>query len=69
MKLTFFCNFEGRNNDKYNNIDNNNNIIIKKENEMEEMRNAYIILLGKPEMKEPLGIPRCICEDNIKMVF
>jgi hypothetical protein len=25
------------------------------------------ILVGKPEGKRPLGIPRCRCEDSIKM--
>jgi len=29
--------------------------------------NAYIILVGKPEGKRPLGTPRCRCEDNIIM--
>jgi hypothetical protein len=32
-----------------------------------EMRNAYMISLGKPEGKRPLGIPRSRCVDNIKM--
>jgi hypothetical protein len=31
-----------------------------------EMRNAYKILVRKPEGKRPLGKPRCKCED-IKM--
>jgi hypothetical protein len=30
-------------------------------------RNAYRILVGKPEGKTPLGRPRRRCEDNIKM--
>jgi hypothetical protein len=30
-------------------------------------RNAYRILVGKPEGKRPLGRPRCRCVDNIKM--
>jgi hypothetical protein len=30
-------------------------------------RNAYTILVGKPEGKRPLGRPRRRCEDNIKM--
>jgi hypothetical protein len=30
-------------------------------------RNAYGILVGKPEGKRPLGIPRCRWMDNIKM--
>jgi hypothetical protein len=31
---------------------------------MGEMRNAYNILIGKPEGKRPLGRPRRRCEDN-----
>jgi hypothetical protein len=34
---------------------------------MEEKRNAYRILVGKPERKRPLGKPGHRCEDNIKM--
>jgi hypothetical protein len=34
---------------------------------MGEMRNAYNILVGKPEGKRPLGKPRCRSEDNIRM--
>jgi hypothetical protein len=30
-------------------------------------KNAYRVLLGKPEGKKPLRIPRCRWEDNIKM--
>jgi hypothetical protein len=30
-------------------------------------RNAYQVLVGKPEGKRPLGRPRCRCEDNIKV--
>jgi hypothetical protein len=30
-------------------------------------RNAYRILVGKPEGKRPLGRPRRKCVDNIKM--
>jgi hypothetical protein len=30
-------------------------------------RNAYKILVGKPEGKRPLERPRCKWEDNIKM--
>jgi hypothetical protein len=30
-------------------------------------RNAYRILVGKPERKRPLGRHRCWCENNIKM--
>jgi hypothetical protein len=32
-----------------------------------ENKNAYRILVGKPEGKRPLGRPRRRCEDNIKM--
>jgi hypothetical protein len=31
------------------------------------MRNAYKVLVGKPEGKRPLGRPRCRWVDNIKM--
>jgi hypothetical protein len=34
---------------------------------MGEKRNAYRILMGKPEGKSPLGRPRRRWEDNIKM--
>jgi hypothetical protein len=34
---------------------------------MGETRNAYRILVGKPEGKRPLGRPRCRWGDNIKM--
>ena len=34
---------------------------------MEQYRNAYRVLVGKPEGKRPLGRPRRRCEDNIKM--
>jgi hypothetical protein len=34
---------------------------------MGEMRNAYIILVGKPEEKRPAGKPKHRSEDNIKM--
>jgi hypothetical protein len=34
-----------------------------------EIRYAYTILVGKPERKKPLGRPRRIWEDNIKMKF
>ena len=34
---------------------------------MEQFRNAYSILVGKPESKRPLGRPRRRWEDNIKM--
>jgi hypothetical protein len=33
----------------------------------EEKRNAYRILVGRPEGKRPLGRPRRRCVDNIKM--
>ena len=36
---------------------------------MGESRGAYRILVGKPEGKEPLGRPRNIWEDNIKMDY
>jgi hypothetical protein len=32
-----------------------------------EERNAYRILVGKPQGKRPLGRPRCRWEDNIKI--
>jgi hypothetical protein len=34
---------------------------------MGEQRNSYRILVGKPEVKGPLGRPRCRWEDNIRM--
>jgi hypothetical protein len=34
---------------------------------MGEKRNAYRILVGKQEVKRPLGRPRCRWEDNIKI--
>jgi hypothetical protein len=34
---------------------------------MEETRNAYRILVGKPEGKRPPGRPRCRWVDNIKI--
>ncbi|KAJ4446835.1 hypothetical protein ANN_13533 [Periplaneta americana] len=34
---------------------------------MSESRNAYIVLVGRPEEKRPLGRPRRRWEDNIKM--
>jgi hypothetical protein len=34
---------------------------------MGEMRNAYSILVGKPEGRRPLGRPRRRWVDNIKM--
>ena len=34
---------------------------------MEQFRNAYRVLVGKPEGKRPLGRPRRRWEDNIKM--
>jgi hypothetical protein len=34
---------------------------------MGEKRNAYRILVGKPERKRPLGTPRCRWVDIIKM--
>jgi hypothetical protein len=34
---------------------------------MEEKRNAYRILVGKPERKRPLGKPRLRWVHNVKM--
>ena len=34
---------------------------------MEQSRNAYRVLVGKLEVKRPLGRPRRRWEDNIKM--
>jgi hypothetical protein len=34
---------------------------------MGEMRNAYKILIGKPEGRRPCGRPRRRWEDNIRM--
>jgi hypothetical protein len=34
---------------------------------MGKMRNAYNILVGKPERKRSVGRPRCRGEDNIRM--
>jgi hypothetical protein len=34
---------------------------------MEEKRNAYKLLVGKPEGRRPLGRQRCRLLDNIKM--
>ena len=34
---------------------------------MEQFRNAYRVLVGKPESKRALGRPRRRWEDNIKM--
>ena len=36
---------------------------------MEYRRGAYRVLVGRPEGKRPLGRPRGILEDNIKMDF
>jgi len=36
---------------------------------MGEMRNAYKILVRKPEGKKPLRSPWCRWEDNIRMDF
>jgi len=36
---------------------------------MEERRNAYRVLVGKSEGKEPLRRPRYVWEDNIKIDF
>jgi hypothetical protein len=32
-----------------------------------ECRVVYRVLVGRPEVKRPLGRPRCRWEDNIKM--
>jgi hypothetical protein len=37
--------------------------------QMGKKRNAYRILVGKPEEKKPLGTPRRMWVDNIKMDF
>jgi hypothetical protein len=34
---------------------------------MGEKRNVYRLLVGKPEVKRPLGRPRCKWIDNIKI--
>jgi hypothetical protein len=34
---------------------------------MGESRGVYRVLVGKPEVKRPLGRPRLRWEDNIKM--
>ena len=34
---------------------------------MDEERGAYMVLVGKPEGKRPLGRPRCKWVDNIRM--
>jgi hypothetical protein len=36
---------------------------------MEKKRNAYRILVGKPEGKRPIGRPRCTWEDNFKIII
>jgi hypothetical protein len=36
---------------------------------MEEKRNAYRVLMGKPEGNGPLGRPRRRWEDNIKLIL
>jgi hypothetical protein len=35
--------------------------------QMREKRNAYRLLVGNPKGKRPLGSPRCMSVDNIKM--
>ena len=34
---------------------------------VKQTRNAYRVLVGKPEGKRPLGMPRCRWKDNIKL--
>jgi hypothetical protein len=34
---------------------------------MEEMRDEYRLLVGKPEGKIPLGVPRCRWKEHVKM--
>jgi len=34
-----------------------------------DRRGAYRVLVGRPEGKRPLGIPRCGWKGNIKMDF
>jgi len=34
---------------------------------MRERRGLYRVLVGKPKVKRPLGLPRLRWEDNIKM--
>jgi hypothetical protein len=34
---------------------------------MGEKRNVYMLLVGKPEGKRPLGRPRCRLINNVKM--
>ena len=34
---------------------------------MGEGRGVHRVLVGKPEVKRPMGRPRCTWEDNIKM--
>jgi hypothetical protein len=36
---------------------------------MEERRNAYKILVGKPDWKRPIGIPKRRFEDNFRMIL
>jgi hypothetical protein len=36
---------------------------------MRQNRNAYAVLVRKPEGKRPLGRPRCRQEDNITTYF
>jgi hypothetical protein len=53
---------------RYNQIDQvNEDELVRSFSMHREKRNAYRILVGKPEGKTPLGRPRCRWEDNIKM--
>jgi hypothetical protein len=36
---------------------------------MEELRNAYENLVGKPAGKRTFGLPRRRCEDNIEWIL
>jgi hypothetical protein len=42
-------------------------ILAEHEARIEEMINAYKTLVGRTDLKRPLGRPRRRCEDNIRM--